>query len=183
MLYQYKKIQPKIHPTAFIAPSAEIIGDVEIGKDTSVWFQTLIRGDVNFIRIGEGCNIQDMSLIHVSRDNYPTIIGNFVSLGHRVTIHGAVLKDYSFVGMGATIMDDVELGEYTFVGAGSLVTPGKKIPPKSLVMGSPAKIVREVTEKEIEIIERTFRNYIQYKELYKNRDNFFALEHLKNGDV
>lgn len=175
MLYQYKNIQPKIHPTAFIAPSAEIIGDVEIGKDTSIWFQTLIRGDVNYIRIGEGCNIQDMSLIHVSKDNFPTIIGNYVSLGHRVTIHGAVLKDYSFVGMGATVMDDVELGEYAFVAAGSLVTSGKKIPPRTLVMGSPAKVVREVTDKEIEMIERTARNYMSYKEVYKNKKDFFLM--------
>ncbi len=183
MFYEYKSIQPKIHSSAFIAPSAEIIGDVEIGKDTSVWFQTLIRGDVNFIRIGEGCNIQDMSLIHVSRDNFPTIIGNFVSLGHRVTIHGAVLKDYSFVGMGATIMDDVELGEYAFVAAGSLVTPGKKIPPRTLVMGSPAKVVREITEKEFKMIEQTAKNYISYKEIYKSKKDFLYLNSLTEKKV
>ncbi len=172
MIYKFNNIIPKIAESAMIAPSAEIIGDVVIGENTSIWFQTLIRGDVNYIRIGDNCNIQDMCLIHVARDLFPVEIGNNVSLGHRVTIHGAKLKDFSFVGMGATLMDDVELGEYAFVGAGSLVTPGKKIPSGMLVMGSPAKIIREINEKEKEIIERTARNYQKYKENYKNPEMF-----------
>ena len=175
MIYKFNNIIPKISESAMIAPSAEIIGDVVIGENTSIWFQTLIRGDVNYIRIGDNCNIQDMCLIHVARDLFPVEIGNNVSLGHRVTIHGAKLKDFSFVGMGATLMDDVELGEYAFVGAGSLVTPGKKIPPGMLVMGSPAKIIREINEKEKEIIERTARNYQKYKENYKNPEMFSAI--------
>lgn len=172
MIYKFNNITPKISESAMIAPSAEIIGDVVIGENTSIWFQTLIRGDVNYIRIGDNCNIQDMCLIHVARDLFPVEIGNNVSLGHRVTIHGAKLKDFSFVGMGATLMDDVELGEYAFVGAGSLVTPGKKIPAGMLVMGSPAKIIREINEKEKEIIDRTARNYQKYKENYKNPEMF-----------
>ena len=176
MLYSFKNIKPIINPSAFIAPSAEIIGDVQIGKNTSVWFQCLIRGDVNFIRIGENCNIQDMTLIHVARDEFPVTMGNFISIGHRVTLHGCILKDYSFVGMGATIMDGVELGEYSFVAAGSLVTPGKKIPPGVLVMGSPAKILRDINEKEKMIIERTANNYQKYKENYLNPETFFSLD-------
>jgi carbonic anhydrase/acetyltransferase-like protein (isoleucine patch superfamily) len=175
MLYQFLGKVPEIHQTCFIAPSAEIIGDVIIGKDTSIWFQTLVRADVNYIRIGEGCNIQDQCLIHVTKDQYPVHIGNFVSLGHKVTIHGATLHDYSFVGMCATIMDDVVIGEYSFVAAGSLVTPGKKIPQGVLVMGSPAKIIRDITEKEREIIQRTVKNYIGYKENYKSIENFKLL--------
>ena len=175
MIYEFNGIKPTIAKTAFIAPSAEIIGDVKIGENTSIWFQTLIRGDVNYIRIGDNCNIQDMSLIHVARDVYPVNIGNNVSLGHRVTIHGATLKDFSFVAMGATVMDDVELGEYSFVGAGSLVTPGKKIPPGVLVMGSPAKIIRDINDKEREIITRTAANYQKYKENYLNPSNFKLL--------
>ena len=175
MIYEFNGIKPTIAKTAFIAPSAEIIGDVKICENTSIWFQTLIRGDVNYIRIGDNCNIQDMSLIHVARDVYPVNIGNNVSLGHRVTIHGATLKDFSFVGMGATVMDDVELGEYSFVGAGSLVTPGKKIPPGVLVMGSPAKIIRDINDKEREIITRTAANYQKYKENYLNPSNFKLL--------
>jgi carbonic anhydrase/acetyltransferase-like protein (isoleucine patch superfamily) len=172
MVYKFNSIEPKIAKSAMIAPSAEIIGDVEIGENSSIWFQTLIRGDVNYIRIGENCNIQDMCLIHVARNQFPVEIGDNVSLGHRVTIHGAKLKNFSFVGMGATIMDDVELGEYAFVGAGSLVTPGKKIPAGMLVMGSPAKIIREINDKEKEIIERTVKNYMKYKENYKNPEIF-----------
>ena len=172
MLYSYKNHTPSIHPTAFIAPSAEVIGDVQIGKDTSIWFQCLIRGDVNSIRIGENCNIQDMTLIHVARDEFPVSLGNNISIGHRVTLHGCTLKDFSFVGMGATLMDGVELGEYSFVAAGSLVTPGKKIPAGVLVMGSPAKIQREINDKEKLIIERTAKNYQKYKEVYLSPENF-----------
>lgn len=166
MIYEFQGKKPLIDPTAFIAPSADIIGDVQIGKNSSVWFQCMIRGDVNYIRIGDNVNIQDMSLIHVARNVYPVNIGNNVSLGHRVTLHGCTLKDNSFVGMCATLMDDVELGEYSFVAAGALVTPGKKIPPGVLVMGSPAKIVRDINEKEREIITRTAENYKKYKENY-----------------
>ena len=172
MLYSYKNHTPSIHPTAFIAPSAEVIGDVQIGKDTSIWFQCLIRGDVNSIRIGENCNIQDITLIHVARDEFPVSLGNNISIGHRVTLHGCTLKDFSFVGMGATLMDGVELGEYSFVAAGSLVTPGKKIPAGVLVMGSPAKIQREINDKEKLIIERTAKNYQKYKDVYLIPENF-----------
>jgi carbonic anhydrase/acetyltransferase-like protein (isoleucine patch superfamily) len=168
MIYEFQGKFPQIAKEAWIAPSADIIGDVTIGKDSSIWFQCLIRGDVNYIRIGENVNIQDQCLLHVARDQYPVIVGNNVSLGHRVTLHGCVLKDFAFVGMCATIMDDVELGEYSFVGANSLVTPGKKIPPGVLVMGSPGKIIRDINAKEREIIERTARNYNKYKENYRN---------------
>ena len=172
MIYKFKDISPEIHETAFIAPSAEIIGDVKIGAHSSIWFQCLVRGDVNYIRIGENCNIQDMTLIHVARDEFPVIIGNSVSIGHRVTLHGCILKDNSFVGMSATVMDGVELGEYSFVAAGSLVTPGKKIPPGMMVMGSPAKVIREINDKERLIINRTATNYQKYKENYKNPSVF-----------
>lgn len=166
MITEFQGKKPKIHETAFIAPSADIIGDVEIGENSSIWFQCLIRGDVNYIKIGDNVNIQDMSLIHVARNVYPVNIGNNVSLGHRVTLHGCTLKDYSFVGMCATVMDDVEIGEYAFIGAGALVTPGKKIPPGVLVMGSPGKIIRDINEKEREIITRTASNYMKYKDNY-----------------
>lgn len=165
-IFTFQGKTPELGEGVFVAPGSQIIGDVKIGNNSSIWFQCLIRGDVNYIRIGENVNIQDLSLIHVARDVYPVEIGNNVSMGHRVTIHGCILKDNSFVGMCATIMDGVELGEYSFVAAGSLVPPGKKIPPGVLVMGSPAKIVRDITEKDREIIERTTRNYVKYKENY-----------------
>jgi carbonic anhydrase/acetyltransferase-like protein (isoleucine patch superfamily) len=172
MIYEFQGKFPSIHETAFIAPSAEIIGDVTIGKNSSIWFQCMLRGDVNYIKIGENVNIQDMTLIHVARDLYPVEIGNNVSLGHRVTLHGCILKDHSFVGMCATVMDDVEIGEYSFVGAGSLVTPGKKFPAGVLIMGSPAKIVRDISEKEREIITRTASNYVNYKDNYMREPQY-----------
>jgi carbonic anhydrase/acetyltransferase-like protein (isoleucine patch superfamily) len=174
MIYEFLGKKPSIATSAFIAPSADIIGDVTIGENSSIWFQCMLRGDVNYIRIGDNVNIQDMSMIHVARDQFPVTIGNNVSLGHRVTLHGCTLKDFSFVGMCATVMDDVEIGEYSFVAAGSLVTPGKKIPPGVLIMGSPAKIVRDINEKEREIITRTATNYQKYKANYMN-DTFKSL--------
>ncbi|MDV6236937.1 gamma carbonic anhydrase family protein [Leptospira ellisii] len=172
-ILEYMGKKPQIHETVFLAPGSQVVGDVTIGKNSSIWFQTLVRGDVNYIRIGENVNIQDLTVIHVARDVYPVEIGNNVSIGHRATIHGCKLKDNSFVGMCATLMDDVEVGEFAFIGAGALVTPGKKIPPGVLVMGSPGKIVRDITEKEREIITRTTGNYIKYKENYM-QDPFYA---------
>ncbi len=167
MIYTFQGKTPAIAASAWVAPSAEILGDVMIGEESSIWFQCVLRGDVNFIRIGKYVNIQDMTLVHVSRNLFPVIIGDYVSIGHHATIHACTLRDHSFVGMGATVMDDVELGEWSFVGAGSLVPPGKKIPPGVLVMGSPAKIVRDITEKDREIITRTSENYVKYKENYR----------------
>ncbi len=167
MIYTFQGKTPVIAPSAWIAPSADIIGDVTIGEESSIWFQCVLRGDVNFIRIGNHVNIQDKTLVHVSRNLYPVIIGNYVSIGHSATIHACTLKDHSFVGMSATVMDDVEIGEWSFVGAGALVPPGKKIPAGVLVMGSPAKIIRDITEKDREIITRTADNYVKYKENYR----------------
>lgn len=168
MIISYKDKSPQIDPSAFVAPNATVIGDVVIGKQSSIWFQTVIRGDVNFIRIGDYTNIQDMSCLHVTKEKYPLVIGSNVSIGHKVTLHGCTLLDNSFVGIGATLLDGVEIGEYSFVGAGSLVTPNKKFPSRVMIMGSPAKVVREITDKDIEMIQNTALNYCKYKEDYKN---------------
>lgn len=168
MIEPFNGIFPKIHPSSFVAPNAWVLGDVEMGEDCSIWFGSVVRGDVHKIRIGNRVNIQDMSLLHVTKDRFSLTIEDNVSLGHRVTLHGCHLKSHSFVGMGATIMDGVVLGEYSFVGAGSLVTPGKIIPPNVLLMGSPAKIVREISEAEKAIIENTYRNYVKYKANYES---------------
>lgn len=167
MIYTFQGKSPSIAPSAWVAPSATILGEVSIGHESSIWFQCVIRGDVNSIKIGKYVNIQDMTLVHVSRNLFPVVIGDYVSIGHHATIHGCTLKDHSFVGMGAMLMDDVEIGEWSFVGAGSLVTPGEKIPPGVLVMGRPAKIIRDITEKDREIITRTSENYVKYKENYR----------------
>ncbi len=166
MIRSYKGITPKIAATAFIEASAQVIGDVEIGEQSSIWFNCVIRGDVFHIRIGHSTNIQDGSIIHVTNGRFPTIIGNYVTVGHGVMLHGCTIKDRSLVGIGSIILDDVEIGEESFIAAGSLITPGTVIPPRSMVMGSPARVRREVTEEEIARIDTHWRHYIEYKNNY-----------------
>lgn len=172
MIYRFQDFQPKIDPTAFIAPNSVIIGDVEIGQHSSIWFGCLVRGDVHSIRIGDYCNIQDSTVVHVSKGRFSTTIEDNVSIGHSALIHGCHLKKNSFVGMRAIVMDGVEIGEYSIVGAGALVTPGKKIPSGVVIMGAPAKIVRDITDTDREMIERTYKNYAQYGQQYKDTNSF-----------
>ncbi len=160
MILPYRGTWPKIHETAFVAPSADIIGDVEIGGHSSVWFQCVIRGDVHRIRIGENTNIQDQSVLHVTRKKSPLEIGDDVTIGHRVTLHGCTIRNRVLVGMGAIILDDVEIGEDCLIGAGTLVTKRTKIPPRSLVLGSPGKVVRSLTDEEVASIAKSAENYV-----------------------
>ncbi|MFN3813215.1 MAG: gamma carbonic anhydrase family protein [Aquificaceae bacterium] len=162
----YKDMSPRIASSVFLADNVVVIGQVEIGEDSSVWYGTVIRGDVNYIRIGERTNIQDNSVIHVTHDTYPTVIGNNVTVGHRVVLHGCIIKDHVLVGMGAVIMDGVEVDSYVIVGAGAILTPGKKIPSGVLVTGFPAKVVRELRPEEIKLIEESSLNYVRYKNSY-----------------
>jgi len=143
MIKPYNGIFPTIHSSAFIADSAEVIGDVTIGEESSVWFQTVIRGDVNFIKIGARTNIQDNSVLHVTHDTHPVIIGNDVTAGHRVVIHGCNISDCVLIGIGAIVLDGAIVEENSIVGAGSLVAPGFKVPSGTVVMGVPAKVKRE----------------------------------------
>lgn len=160
-------VHPSIPRSAWIAPNATVIGDVVLGEDASVWFGTVIRGDVNYIRIGDRTNIQDNSTIHVSIDTWPTIIGNDVVGGHNILLHGCTIHDRVLVGMGATVMDGAVIGEESIVGAGALVTPGTRIPPRSLVVGRPGRVVRAVTDREVEdLILFGVRNYLEYKKTY-----------------
>ncbi|HSE97578.1 MAG TPA: gamma carbonic anhydrase family protein [Blastocatellia bacterium] len=175
MIRTYKGIKPKIAATAFIEASAQIIGDVHIGEHSSVWFNCVVRGDVHQIRIGHSTNIQDGTVIHVTNGRFPTVIGNYVTVGHSVVLHGCTIKDRSLIGIGAIVLDDVTIGEESFVAAGSLITPGTVIPPRSLVMGSPAKVRREVTEEELARIDMHWRHYIEYK------NNYLAEASLKFG--
>lgn len=176
MIIPYNNIHPSLAPDVFIAESAAVIGDVQIGAGSNVWFGCVIRGDVHSIRIGKNTNVQDLSIIHVTGGKYFTEIGDNCTLGHRVTIHGSVLRDGSFVGMGATILDGCEMGEYSMLAAGSLLPPGKKIPPGMLAMGSPAKIIREVRPEEKEMFMRTAIKYTalaaEYKMEMKKNDSF-----------
>jgi gamma-carbonic anhydrase len=151
---------PKIHETAFIAPSADIIGEVVIGSESSVWFQVVIRGDVHSIQIGARTNIQDHSMLHVTRGQSPLKIGNEVTVGHRVTLHGCTVGNRVLVGMGAIVLDDAEIGDDCVIGAGALVTKGVKIPPGSLVLGAPAKVVRALKPEELAFLPKSAANYV-----------------------
>ncbi len=166
MILPYKGTEPKIHSSVFVAEGAQVIGDVEIGEQSSVWFNTVIRGDVNHIRIGKRTNIQDGCVLHVARKTLPLIVGDEATVGHNVTLHACTLASRCLIGMGATVMDGAEVGEYSIVGAGALVTPGTKIPPRSLAVGSPARVKRELTEDEMRGIRESASNYVADQENY-----------------
>lgn len=155
----YKNILPKIDPTAFVDESAQVIGDVTIGAESSVWPLVVIRGDVNVITIGARTNIQDGSVLHVTRKTHPLVIGDDITIGHATIIHGCTLENFSFIGMGATVMDGAVVGEFAMVGAGALVTQNKVIPPRTLAVGAPAKPVRDLTDEEVERIKKSAVNY------------------------
>jgi carbonic anhydrase/acetyltransferase-like protein (isoleucine patch superfamily) len=153
----------------FLADGVQIVGDVEIGEDSSVWFNSVIRGDVHWIRIGKRTNIQDGSVIHVTRDKYATLIGDEVTVGHGARIHGATLNDRCLIGVGAILLDRSVIGHDCIVAAGSIVTEGFEAPPRSLVMGCPAQVKRPLTEEEIARIGQTARNYLSYVALYREK--------------
>jgi len=170
----YKGKFPKIGKNVFIAENVAIIGDVEIGDNCSIWYNVVIRGDVNYIRIGDRTNIQDGTVIHVTHETHPTIIGNEVTVGHKVMLHGCVIEDRCLIGMSSTVMDGVVVGRESIVGAGALVTPNKRIEPQSLWVGAPAKFKRKLTEAEIKELEISYKNYIKYKNQYlKEGDNSY----------
>ncbi len=160
MIHPFKEKKPQIDASALIMESAQIIGDVVIGEESSVWFNAVIRGDVNHIRIGKYTNIQDGCVLHVARRTLPLIIGDEVTIGHNVILHACTIGSQCLIGMGAIVMDGADIGEQSIVGAGSLVTPGTKIPPRSLVVGSPARVKRELTEEEIRGIRESAANYV-----------------------
>jgi len=168
MIRSFKGISPKIDPSAFIAEGAVIIGEVSIGKEASIWYNCVVRGDVNFISIGDRTNIQDLSMLHVTHKKNaedpgaPLVIGNDVTVGHSVTLHGCTIEDGAFIGMQAIIMDKVVVGKGSLVGARALVTEGTIIPPGTLWMGSPAKYKRDLNENEIAWLSRSAGNYVRY---------------------
>jgi carbonic anhydrase/acetyltransferase-like protein (isoleucine patch superfamily) len=160
MIQGYKGVFPKIHPSVFVNESAQIIGNVEIGEDSSVWFHVLIRGDVHYVRIGKRTNVQDGSLLHVTRVKWPLILGDEITVGHGVTLHGCVIRDRCLIGMRAVLLDGSEVGEESIIGAGALVTEGMIIPPRSLAFGLPAKVVRGLTDEEAAKIRQSAENYV-----------------------
>lgn len=168
MIRSFKGIAPKIAPSAFIAEGAVIIGEVSIGKESSIWYNCVVRGDVNFISIGDRTNVQDLSMLHVTHKKNaddpgaPLVIGNDVTIGHSVTLHGCTIEDGAFIGMQAMIMDKAVVGKGSLVGARSLVTEGTVIPPGTLWVGAPAKYKRDLTESEIAWLSRSAGNYVRY---------------------
>ena len=167
MILEHNGVAPQIDPSVFLAPSACVIGDVRIGEHSSLWFNVLVRGDVNYIRIGKRTNIQDGTVIHVTHKTHPTIIGDDVSVGHSVTLHGCRVQDGCLIGIGAILLDGVDVGESSMIAAGSLLTPGTKIPPRSLVMGSPARVRKELTDAECANFQAIAERYIQYQDDYR----------------
>lgn len=167
MIKAYKGIHPKIDPSVYVEESAVIIGDVEIKRDSSVWCNAVIRGDVNYIRIGEKTNVQDNSVLHVTNETHPLIIGDKVTIGHNVTLHGCTIKDRCLIGMGAIILDGAVIEEDVIVGAGALVTEGTVIPARTLCLGIPARPVRDLRDEEVERIVRSSENYIRYVKGYR----------------
>ena len=167
MLITYRGIKPKVHESVFIADGAKIIGDVEIGSGSSVWYNTVIRGDVNTIRIGERTNIQDNSVLHVTHKKYPLVIGSNVTIGHGAVVHACTVKDYCLIGMGAIVMDHATVGPYAFVAAGSVVLEQFEVPEGTLVAGVPARVRRKLTEEEKRMLEQSAQNYVEYVKTYR----------------
>ncbi len=166
MICWFKDKYPQIAPSVFVAPNATVIGDVVVGEHSSIWFGTVVRGDVNHIRIGSHTSVQDNSVIHVTTAKYPTVIGDEVTLGHRVLIHGCIVGSRCLIGMGAILMDGVEIGDESLVAAGAVVTPGTRVPSRSLVRGFPARVVRELSDEEVAEIERLARHYANLASWY-----------------
>ena len=174
MIMKYKDLTPKIGKNSWIAPSADVIGDVTIGENCSIWFGTVIRGDVHKIIIGDRTSVQDLSMVHVTHykledksDGNPTIIGDDVTIGHKVMLHGCTIENACLIGMSTTILDGAVIGEESIVGAGSLVTKNKIFPPRSLIVGSPAKVVRSLSEKEINELYASASRYVEFKNSYQ----------------
>ena len=163
----YKGIWPQIDPLVFLAPDSTVIGDVVIREKSSIWFQTVVRGDVNYIRIGKRTNVQDTCVLHVTSDDFPLHIGDTITIGHHATVHGCTVGSNSLIGIGAIILDGAKIGESSLVAAGSLVTPGTEFPPGSLIMGAPAKVKKELSKEEREKIVWTAEHYIELADTYR----------------
>jgi carbonic anhydrase/acetyltransferase-like protein (isoleucine patch superfamily) len=163
MLRSFRGVSPRIHPTAFIDDSAQIIGDVEIGEESSVWMIVVIRGDVHRIRIGRRSNLQDGTVVHVMNRTHPTTLGDHVTVGHGALLHGCTIDDCCLVGMGAILLNGAHIGTQSIVAAGTLVTEGTTVPPRSLVMGHPGKVRRTLSDDEVASIQGYADRYVGYR--------------------
>ena len=168
MRYRFEDWLPEVHPSVFVAPGAAVIGDVTLGEDSSLWFGTVLRGDVNTIRVGARTNIQDQTMVHVSHRTHPTSIGDDVTIGHKAMVHGCTVGNRVLVGMQAVILDGCEIGEDCLIGAGSLLLEGTRIPPRSLVVGSPGKVKRELRDEEVARILLSAKHYADMARRYRD---------------
>ena len=167
MIRPFRGVHPQIHPTAYVEPSAQVIGDVHLGAEASIWCNCTVRGDMYYIRIGDRSNVQDNSVIHTRTGAHPTILEEEVTVGHSVTLHGCYVERGSLIGIGSILLDDVRIGTMSLVAAGSLVSPGTIIPPRSLVMGIPARVKRPLTDEEVAGLELFWKNYVEYTHKYR----------------
>jgi len=163
MLRNFRGILPTVAPTAYVDQSAQVIGDVHIGPESSVWMNVVIRGDVNAIRIGARTNVQDGAVVHVQTGTHPTTIGDEVTIGHGAIVHGCTIEDRCLIGMGAILLNGVRVGAESIVAAGSLLPEGFEVPPRSLVMGSPARVRRQLTDADVDSIRGYAGNYVRYR--------------------
>lgn len=163
MLRSYRSIHPTVHPSAFVDTSAQVIGDVHLGPESSVWMNVVVRGDVHYIRIGARTNIQDLTMVHVMRETNPTVIGDNVTIGHSAVVHGCTIEDRCLIGMGAILLNGCVVGTGSIVAAGTLVPEGMVIPPGSMVMGVPGKVRRALTPEEDASIKWYADNYVRYR--------------------
>ncbi|MDZ5472787.1 gamma carbonic anhydrase family protein [Bacillus sp. 31A1R] len=166
MLHSYSSKKPNVDESVFLAPGCHVIGDVTIGKQSSVWFNAVLRGDEDAIKIGERCSIQDNVTCHLFEGS-PLVVEDEVTVGHNAILHGCTVRKRSIVGMGSTILDGAEIGEECIIGANTFIPAGKKIPPRSLVVGSPGKVIREIEEKDLELIQLSIDTYVQKGKEYK----------------
>jgi carbonic anhydrase/acetyltransferase-like protein (isoleucine patch superfamily) len=163
MLRPFRSLYPAIHPTAYVDVSAQVIGDVHVGPESSLWMNVVVRGDVHQVRIGARSNIQDLVLVHVMRDTHPTVIGDQVTVGHSAVVHGCTIEDRCLIGMGAILLNGCRIGTGSIVAAGALVPEGMVVPPGSMVMGLPARVRRQLTPEEDASIVRHAENYVGYR--------------------
>jgi carbonic anhydrase/acetyltransferase-like protein (isoleucine patch superfamily) len=163
VLRPYRGQLPRVHPTAFVDASAQVIGDVEVGEESSVWMCAVIRGDVHWIKVGRRTSIQDGTIVHAMTGTHPTSIGDNVTVGHAVVIHGCTIEDQCLIGMGAILLNGSHVGAGSIVAAGTLLVEGQKVPPRSLVMGSPGKVKRLLTQAEVADIQMCADRYVGYR--------------------
>ena len=166
MIYDFEKNVPEVHPEAWVASNASIIGKVKLEKNSSIWFNAVLRGDIELIKIGEGSNIQDGSVLHTD-PGYPLTVGKRVTVGHMVMLHGCQISDHALIGIGSIILNNAKIGKNCIIGANTLITENKVIPDNSLVVGSPGRVLRKVTDEEIKAVLENGKHYVDFSKKYK----------------